>query len=248
MTILMEPFDVYIGYDRREDAAYKVAASSMRRHSTIPLVQHKLAIEPLIESGFYKREFELREINGKQTKVDKIDGLPFSTDFSFTRFWVPFLQRYTGWALFVDCDFLFRRSLAELWLMRDPSKAVMVVKHDHRPVEKEKMDGVPQTRYWRKNWSSLMLWNCEHPANRKLGPDYLNSATGYDLHTFDHLDNGLIGEIPKRWNHLVGEPDQDLDPAAIHFTKGGPWFKEYQNVPYAHEWLREYKRAGYCGY
>lgn len=147
-----------------------------------------------------------------------------STDFSFTRFLTPWLWGYEGWSIFMDCDMLFLDDIAKLWDLRDPNYAVMVVKHEHIPREERKFLGQPQTAYAKKNWSSLMLMN--NALCKALTPDYVNRASGLDLHQFKWLDDDhLIGELPHRWNHLVDYDPPVEDVANLHYTLGGPYFR-----------------------
>jgi lipopolysaccharide biosynthesis glycosyltransferase len=172
---------------------------------------------------------------------DEISNAPMSTEFACSRFLVPHLAR-TGWALFMDCDVLVRRNLDALFKLCDPSKAVMVVKHNHQPTEAWKMDGQYQTRYARKNWSSVCLWNVDHPANKAVTPELVNSAAGRDLHAFSWLPDNLIGELPSEWNWLAGVSSPDIDPAIVHFTNGIPTVPGYENCDYAQEWRDELNR------
>ena len=150
----------------------------------------------------------------------------------------PHLADYKGWALFIDCDFLFTRDVKELFDLSDPSYALMCAKHDYVPRGETKMDGQKQVAYPRKNWSSCVLWNCGHPANALITPKIANNETGAFLHRFQWLSDNLIGEFPIEWNWLEGEYDKpDTPPAVIHYTNGGPWFKECQDVDYAQEWI-----------
>lgn len=163
-----------------------------------------------------------------------------SNEFSFSRFLVPYLSNYEGWSIFTDCDMLVLEDIANLWALRDDRYAVMVVKHNHVPTEKKKYLGAKQTAYEKKNWSSVMLIN--NAKCKALTPEYVNKASGLELHQFKWLENDdLIGEIPAKWNHLVdydpNHPSKDL--ALLHYTKGGPYFKEYENCPYAVEWHQE---------
>jgi lipopolysaccharide biosynthesis glycosyltransferase len=150
------------------------------------------------------------------------------------------LNKYSGWAIFCDCDFLWLTDIEELFKLKNDKYAVMCVKHDYKPLNKTKMDGKAQLHYPRKNWSSLILWNCSHPANKRLSLNIINSKDGKYLHRFGWLKNSLIGSINKEWNWLVGwykEP-RDGSPKALHFTEGGPWFKNHKNVDYANLWLK----------
>ena len=158
-----------------------------------------------------------------------------STDFSFSRFLTPFLSDYQGWSIFMDCDMLVLDDIEKLYALRDERYAVMVVKHDHVPKETRKFLDQPQTAYQKKNWSSVMLFN--NAQCRALTPDYVNTASGLELHQFKWLANDeLIGEIPARWNHLVGYNAPNRDVSLVHYTLGGPYFQEYRDCEYADEW------------
>ena len=219
---------VFIGYDSREDIAFRVCESSIRKHSKIPIDVWPIKQQEMRERNLYWRDH---------------DPLA-STEFSFTRFLTPHLAGYKGWVLFCDCDFFFRKDISGLRDYMDPEKAVMVVKHEYNPPEKIKMDGKVQTQYTRKNWSSFMLINCEHPSVQALTPDVVNRQTGLYLHRFQWLDNKHIGELPMTYNYLEGwHTKQDCeDPIAVHFTRGGPWFKDYMQVEYGDEWIEHAKR------
>jgi lipopolysaccharide biosynthesis glycosyltransferase len=164
-----------------------------------------------------------------------------STEFTFTRFLVPFLNNYRGWALFCDCDFLFLSDIKELFDLADPAKAVMVVQHDYTPSESVKMDNKPQEMYPRKNWSSLILYNCEHPSNQQVTLDFVNTQSMSFMHRFSWLDDEEIGSLPYQWNYLEGWYNSN-DAKAVHYTRGGPWFKDWQTVDYAAEWIQEKKK------
>jgi lipopolysaccharide biosynthesis glycosyltransferase len=161
-----------------------------------------------------------------------------STDFSFSRFLTPFLSEFADWSVFMDCDMLVLDDIAKLFALRDDRYAVMVVKHDHVPREQKKFLDQPQTPYQKKNWSSVMLFN--NARCRALTPQYVNTASGLELHQFKWLaDDGLIGEIPSRWNHLVGYDAPRPDASLVHYTLGGPYFDEYRDCEYAGEWRNE---------
>lgn len=210
------PIRVYIGYDRREDIAYKVCQESIYRSSP------NVRIIPLIQ--------DLLRINGMYCRAH--DALA-STDFSLTRFCIPQLED-KGWVMYCDCDFLFTRDLHELFNLIDDAKAVMVVPHDYTPSETLKMDDQQQTIYYRKNWSSLILFNCAHPANRNIP---VNDETPAFLHRFGWLNDNDIGHLPLDWNFLVGVYEKpELVPAGIHFTNGGPWLDKYKDCDYAVLW------------
>jgi lipopolysaccharide biosynthesis glycosyltransferase len=177
----------------------------------------------LRERGLYTREF---------------DPLS-STEFSFTRFLTPYLAGFEGFCLFVDCDFLFRGDIAGLMDYADGAKACFVVKHDYRPFEKVKMDNKAQHQYPRKNWSSFMFMNCSHPEVKALTPEVVNRESGMFLHRFEWLKDESIGSLPIAWNYLEGWYTRDHcpNPIAVHFTRGGPWWRDYLDVEYAREWL-----------
>lgn len=216
---------VYVGYDSREDIAYQVCKHSIVRREPGATVK-PLKQKDMRESGLYTRE------------VDKLA----STEFTFTRFFIPHLQNYQGWAVFCDCDFLWRVPTTDLKQYCDPNKAVVVVQHDYTPAEGVKMDGQKQTVYPRKNWSSMVLWNCAHPKNKVLTPELLNKESGAFLHRFQWLNDEDIGSLPHNYNWLVGwykEP-KDGVPKILHWTEGGPWFIDnYFDCEYADLWKKE---------
>lgn len=232
---------IYIGYDDREKLAYDVCKSSALRHcrnkkaEIIPLKHRDLRLQ-----GLFKRPWHTRAEDG--IRVDLIDGMPFSTEFSHTRFLVPLLNGYKGFALFMDCDMIFRCDPKKLFEMADPKCAVQVVKHRHEPLEKTKMDNQEQHRYYRKNWSSFVLWNCEHPANKFLTSERVSFATGRDLHAFSWLNETQIGHLGFDWNWIEGVSPVIEDPKVIHYTNGGPWFDECQQVMFADEWYDEKRK------
>lgn len=217
--------DLFLGYDSREPIAFWVAAHSFTRRSSIPI-----AIRPLVQS-------QLRNL-GMYTRQR---GTTESTEFSMTRFLVPYLMDYKGWALFADSDVLCLTDIADLWreVERQPGKAVYVVQHDYTPTEGTKMDGQIQTVYARKNWSSVMLFDCSKCT--ALTPKYVNEATGLQLHRFQWLPDAEIGALPMEWNVLVDEPNQTTRPPKIlHYTLGGPWFRDHANGSYSDLWYKEH--------
>jgi hypothetical protein len=229
---------IYIGYDECEDEAYRICRASLERRSSQPLHIVRLDQLSLRRSGWYHREWRHRE----GQRIDLLDGKPFSTDFTFTRFLVPALALHQGWALFCDCDFLFTADIAGLFAKADDRYAVMCVKHEQKPIETRKMGGIAQTSYWRKNWSSLVLWNCAHPAHAFLTPRLVNHATGAWLHAFRWLRDEEIGEVPATWNWLVGVSPalgENEVPCGIHFTLGVPTMPGCADMPYADLWRAE---------
>jgi lipopolysaccharide biosynthesis glycosyltransferase len=211
---------VFIGFDPREAVAYSVLAHSIQARASEPVAIARVALSQL--GHLYTREHHRLQ----------------STDFSFSRFLVPYLSDYAGWSLFMDCDMLMRDDIAKLWNLRDARYAVQVVKHDHKPRETVKFLGAAQTAYTKKNWSSVMLIN--NAKCRALTPDYVSAASGLELHQFKWLQSeDMIGELPRRWNHLVGYDAPGEDVSLAHYTIGGPYFAEYANCPLADEWRAE---------
>ena len=213
---------VFIGYDSREGEAYEVCKKSL---SPYGVTIRALNQNDLRSRGIYSRP---------------ADPLA-STEFTYTRFLVPYLTGYKGWSMFVDCDFVFLSDPTELLKNISTDKAVYVAQHaDYVPRTISKMDGKPQSAYPRKNWSSLILWNCSHPKCQQLTPEVINSQTPAYLHRFEWLNDEEIGSIPIEWNWLVGyykETDK-FKPKALHFTDGGPWFENYQNCEYSEVYNR----------
>ena len=215
--------NVFVGYDTREDIAYQVCEDQINRLSP------NTSVKPLILNELKKQNLYWRE-------EDKLG----STEFTFSRFLIPEIMNFEGWALFCDCDILFIENVEKLFEVADDKYAVMCVKHDYKPKEGLKMDGKQQTIYPRKNWSSLVLWNCSHPSNKIVTKEYVNNPdiTGKILHRFSWLKDEEIGSISHHWNWLVGwykEPE-DGAPLGIHYTEGGPWFKEYRDCEYSDLW------------
>lgn len=219
----------FIGWDSREEIAYEVAKRSLLNKASIDI-----EVAPI-------KQREMRERNLYWREHDPLS----STEFSFTRFLTPYLAGYKGWAVFCDCDFLFRHDVAGLLDYMDGEKAVYVVRHEYNPPEKIKMDGAVQTQYPRKNWSSFMLINCEHPAVQALTPEAVNQQSGLYLHRFQWLPNKYIGELPIAYNYLEGWHTKNdcPNPIAVHFTRGGPWFRDYLHVEYGNEWVDVARRV-----
>lgn len=211
--------EVFIGYDARESVAYHVCANSIIRHASVPVSLSPLALNSL--PGYHEKH---------------ADG---SNQFIYSRFLVPHLRNYQGWALFMDGDMILRTDIAELWAMRDESKAVMCVHHDYKTKASQKYLGAVNQDYPRKNWSSVVLWNCGHPANRGVTPQFVEAATGAQLHRFTWLPDDLVGEIPKVWNWLPDEFGPNPEAKLLHWTLGTPCFHEYATASMAEEWHRE---------
>lgn len=227
---------IWLGYDSKETTAFAVARYSIRRfNGLIPI--YGLVLDHLKWGGLYYRPTDMTvRANGTRQLYDVISDAPMSTEFSITRFLVPSLAK-SGLALFADSDILVRANISRLFDMAQPDKAVMVVKHNHVPTSGVKMDGQKQTAYPRKNWSSVMLFNCDHPANKLLTVDMVNSKPGRDLHAFCWLEDNEIGELPPEWNYLNGITKLNgSEPAIVHFTEGLPDMPGYENVEYADDW------------
>jgi lipopolysaccharide biosynthesis glycosyltransferase len=227
---------IWVGYDPRpaETQCFAVARSSIRRRLRQPLPIYGLSLELLRHTGVYWRRHEPRD--GRMWDV--ISDAPMSTEFAISRFLVPHLAG-DGWALFADADVMARASLSELFAKADPSKACMVVKHDYTPKTGFKMDDQIQTAYPRKNWSSVVLWNCDHPGTKALTADVVNRERGLWLHQFSWLDDKDIGELEPHWNHLVGEQEPNASAKLVHFTNGSPNMTGHENCEYADEWRAE---------
>lgn len=219
---------VYIGHDEREARATTVARHSLYR--TSGLHAEVLSIDRLQAYGLFSR---LTDTRGK--RYDLISNANQSTEFSLTRFLVPVLCQ-GGWALFTDSDVVFARPLEEMMSHADERYAVMVVKHEHHPTATSKMDGQAQTSYPRKNWSSVMLFNCSHPSNARLTIHDVNTRTGLYLHRFGWLHDSEIGELPREWNWLVNEQPKPANPGIIHFTNGGLFTPGWPGAPYDELW------------
>jgi lipopolysaccharide biosynthesis glycosyltransferase len=222
----MKPIPIFIGYDPREAVAYHTCANSIIRHASRPV-----AIIPLALNLF------------EDYKETHTDG---SNQFIYSRFLVPHLMEYTGHAIFIDGDMIVRSDIVELWEQRDVTKDVQVVKHNYQTRMTEKYLGSPNENYPRKNWSSVILWNCNSFPNRRLTPDFIQRSTGAELHRFTWLDDERIGELSREWNWLPDEYGPNSDAKLLHYTLGTPCFHEFATTPQADEWHREHLLADYC--
>lgn len=217
---------VFIGYDEVEEGAFWTCASSLLAHSSEPL-----QITPIKRTTLPLK----RARHPKQ-----------SNEFAFTRWLIPYLQNYSGCGIFVDCDFLFMDDIAKLWFLRDTEKAVQVVKHPWDTFkEGKKYLGTEQTVYPKKCWSSLMLFNSEHPDCAKLTPEYIDAAEGLHLHQFEWTKEENVGELPADWNYLVEHSPSSTNVRAVHYTEGGPYFQAYKDTEFATEWWDAYRRMTY---
>jgi lipopolysaccharide biosynthesis glycosyltransferase len=218
--------NIFIGYDHREAIAYHVCANSIIRHSSKPVSLTPLALQNM-------QDYEEKHTDG-------------SNQFIYSRFLVPHLMEYKEWAIFMDGDMLLRDDIEKLWALRDESKAVMVVKHDYKTKMTEKYLGSKNENYPRKNWSSVILWNCGHPANSVVTPEFIQTATGAQVHRFTWLDDSLIGELPIEWNWLPDEFGANQEAKLLHYTLGTPSFHDFATTPMGDEWHRERIYTDYC--
>lgn len=215
--------NVVVGFDQREAVAYHVFCQSVIDHASAPV-----QFLPLAENMLS----DYKEVH--------TDG---SNKFIYSRFLTPYLMDFSGWAIFADGDMVCEADICDLWKLRDPSKAVQVVKHDYKTKANKKYLGNKNEDYPRKNWSSVILWNCGHQENRVLTPEFIQKQPGSYLHRFSWLPDELIGDLPAEWNWLAIEyPD---NPAArlIHYTLGTPCFKDYANESMSDRWHKSYESA-----
>jgi lipopolysaccharide biosynthesis glycosyltransferase len=222
----MKPIPVFVGYDPREAIAYHVCVNSIIRNSSQPV-----AIVPVALNLF--RDYSETHTDG-------------SNHFIYTRFLVPYLCDFTGHAIFIDGDMIVRGDIAELWALRDASKDVQVVKHDYKTRMPVKYLGAKNEDYPRKNWSSVILWNCNSFPNRRLTPEFVQHAKGSELHRFSWIDDDRIDELPPEWNWLPDEYGANPDAKLLHYTLGTPCFQEFADTPQGNEWHRERILTEYC--
>ena len=213
---------IYIGFDQRESVAYHTFVQSLIDHASIPLDITPLAVKTL--KGYEEKH------------EDK------SNDFVYSRFLTPFLNDFKGWAIFVDGDMICQTDIKELLDLRDASKALQVVKHDYKTKSNQKYLGNINQDYPRKNWSSVILWNCAHPKHKLLTPDFIANESGKYLHRFSWLEDNEIGELPKEWNWLATEYPKNDQANIIHYTLGTPCFKDYRDTEMSDIWLKKYDR------
>ena len=218
---MAETIHIFIGYDSVESVAYHTLCESILSRASVPVAFHPV-----------KRSM-LKDIHNRP--LDETQ----SNEFSITRFLVPYLMEYKGYAIFMDCDMLVLDDIKKLFDHVDWQKSVSVVKHDYTPKDTVKYLGAIQHPYPRKNWSSVMVFNCFHQHCRNLTPEYVNTASGLDLHRFKWTFDDLIGELPADWNHLVSEYPPNPNAKLVHYTVGGPYFNEYAHCEYSDEWFKE---------
>ena len=219
---MSKKINIYVGFDQKEAVAYHVFCQSLIDNTSIPLQIHPMALRTLNK---YKENHQDR-----------------SNDFVYSRFLIPFLNNFNGWALFVDGDMICQSDIKELFDLRDDSKAVMVVKHNYETKQEKKYLGNINENYPRKNWSSVILWNCNHSKHKILTPTFVSEQTGKFLHRFSWLEDKDIGELPLEWNWLAIEYEDNTNAKIIHYTLGTPCFSDYKNTAMAEIWYKYYSR------
>ena len=222
----MKPIPIFVGYDPREAVAYHTCANSIIRHASCPV-----AIIPLALNLF------------KDYTETHTDG---SNQFIYSRFLVPHLMDYTGHAIFIDGDMIVRSDIAELWQWRHKRYDVQVVKHNYETCMTEKYLGSKNENYPRKNWSSVIIWNCESTANKRLTPEFVQRSTGAELHRFTWIRDEQIGDLPAEWNWLPDEYGPNCNADLLHYTLGAPCFHDFATTPMADDWHHERMLADYC--
>jgi lipopolysaccharide biosynthesis glycosyltransferase len=219
---MSEKIIIVVGFDQRESVAYHTFTQSILEKASLPIAFIPLAINTL-------KDYE-------EKHVDK------SNDFIYSRFLTPYLNNFQGWAIFADGDMICQADIKDLWDLRDESKALLVVKHNYQTKSHHKYLGNVNENYPRKNWSSLILWNCGHPKHQILTPDFIANQTGKFLHRFSWLDDTDIGELSPEWNWLAIEYPENKNAKLIHYTLGTPCFKDYRNSEMSEIWYVTQKR------
>ncbi len=219
---MIEKINIVIGFDQRESVAFHTFVQSIIEKASIPVNITPLAINSLKDY--------------KETHEDK------SNDFIYSRFLTPYLNNFEGWAIFLDGDMICQTDIKELWDLRDEKKALLVVKHNYQSKAKKKYLGNINENYPRKNWSSVILWNCSHPKHKVLTPNFIAEQTGKYLHRFSWLNDDEIGDLPLAWNWLAIEYPVNMEAKLIHYTLGTPCFREYSSTDMAEAWQDAYKR------
>ena len=217
---MVEPVDIVVGFDQKEDVAYHTFVQSVINTATLPVRFLPLNINSL---STYKEVHE--------------DG---SNNFIYSRFLVPYLLNFKGWAIYADGDMVCLEDIKKLWDLRDENYAVQVVKHNYKTKITKKYLGHKNEDYPRKNWSSLILWNCKHPSHKVLTPKFIQKQSGAYLHRFSWIKDNEIGELIKEWNWLAMEYEEKDDINLIHYTIGTPCFKEYENTSLASYWKKSF--------
>ncbi len=212
-----------VGFDQRESVAFHTFVQSVIDVTTVPL-----SITPLVLKALP---------NYLETHIDG------SNSFIYSRFLTPHMSDFSGWAIFADGDMICREDLKKLWDLRNDRYAVMVVKHDYQTKAHLKYLGNKNENYPKKNWSSVILWNCGHPKNRVLSPEFVMSKDGRFLHRFSWLEEGDIGDLPREWNWLTTEYPDNYQAKLLHYTLGTPCFKDYKSCEMADVWWSTNRRS-----
>ena len=219
----MNKAKIFIGFDQREACAYHTFVQSLINHSSIPLDITPLCLKSLVG---YK---ELHRDGGN--------------DFVYSRFLSPFLNNFDGWAIYADGDMVCQADILELLKLKDDSKEVMVAKHNYQTKQSKKYFNNKNENYPKKNWSSVILWNCSHPKHKILTPEFIQNQSGKFLHRFSWLDEDEIGEIPLEWNWLALEYPENKEAKIIHYTLGTPCLKEYKDTNMSDIWYDSYNKS-----
>lgn len=214
---------VVVGFDQKEAIAYHTFCQSILEKSTIPVHFIPLAINSLY---FYNENHN--------------DG---SNNFIYSRFLTPYLCDFKGFAVYADGDMICNADISELADLFDTSKAVQLVKHDYKTKRSIKYFGNENKNYPRKNWSSMVIFNCQHPANRVLTPQFIQEHDGAFLHRFQWLQDDEIGELDSTWNYLAIEYKPRKDVKLIHYTLGTPCLVDFKEAEMSEIWWNTYSRV-----
>ena len=228
---------VYIGYDEREHEAAQVCAKTLREVTFGEIEPEFLCLSRLYASGLLTRPRDTRTLR----EYDLVSNMHYSTRFNISRFLTPILCQ-GGFALFLDCDMVFLTDPRQMLQEITSAHAVSVVKHEHAPTREVKMLEQAQRAYPRKNWSSVMLFNCDHPANRRLSLWDVNHRTRDELHEFYWLADDEIGALEPGWNWLVNEQPRPQPLNIAHFTNGGPFNTDWPGAEHDDLWLAAAER------
>ena len=217
---MSDVIDLIVGFDQKEAVAYHTFVQSVIENASNPVRFMPLDMK------------SLKEYSEKHN-----DG---SNEFIYSRFLVPHLMNFKGWAIYADGDMICVEDIKKLWDLRDEKYAVQVVQHDYQTKVKKKYWGNKNENYPRKNWSSVVIWNCEHEKHKILSPNFIQNQTGSFLHRFHWLNDDEIGDIDKKWNWLAMEYEEKKGINLIHYTIGTPCFKEYSNGPFSSYWNKSF--------
>jgi len=213
---------IVIGFDQREAVAYHTFCQSILEKASAPVSFTPLVLGSL--KGF------------SETHTDG------SNAFIYSRFLTPWLMDFNGWAILADGDMICLDDVAKLWALRDETKAVQVVQHNYQTKALDKYLGNKNENYPRKNWSSLILWNCAHPKHKLLTPEFVMKQTGAFLHRFTWLEDAEVGALPKEWNWLTTEYEDNYQASLLHYTLGTPCFADYKNAEMSDVWHAAHER------